>query len=89
MCILFALVPEACVCVQCDIYLSILDSLSIYLSMYLVCIYLHVPGPCGARGACAGVWHVCVCVCVCVCVSLNYFALVLSLCYSTGVRVRA
>jgi len=76
------------VCVQCDTYLSILDGhgLSIYLSMYLVCIYLYVPGPCRARGVCAGVCHVCVCVCVCVCVSLNYFALVLSLCCSTGVR---
>ena len=47
------------------------------------------PGPCGARGACAGVCHVCVCVCVCVCVSLNYFALDLSLSCSTGVRVGA
>jgi hypothetical protein len=70
ICILFALVPEVCVCVQCDTYLSILDGhgLSIYLSMYLVCIYLYVPGPCRARGVCAGVCHVCVCVCVCVCV---------------------
>jgi hypothetical protein len=55
--------------------------------MYLVCIYLYVPGPCRVRGACTGVYHVCVCVCVCVCVSFNYFALVLSLCCSTGVRV--
>ena len=64
ICILFALVPEVCVCVQCDTYLSILDGhgLSIYLSMYLVCIYLYVPGPCRARGACAGVFHLCVCV---------------------------
>jgi hypothetical protein len=63
-----------CVCVQCDIYLSILDGLSIYLSMYLVCISdLYVPGPCRARGACVGVCHVCVCVCVCVC--FNYLRL--------------
>ena len=33
--------------------------------------------------------HSAVCVCVCVCVSINYFALVLSLCCSTGVRVGA
>ena len=101
-CILFALVPEVCVCtVQ---YLSIylrLSILSIYLSMYLVCIYLYVPGPCRARGAFAGVCHVCVCVCVCVCVfvSFNCFVLdlfwvctdrqVLSLDCSTGVCVGA
>jgi hypothetical protein len=41
ICILFALVPEVCVCVQCGIYPSILDSLSIYLSVYLVCVNLH------------------------------------------------
>jgi hypothetical protein len=57
---------RVCVRAQCDIYLSILNDLSIYLSMYLVCISdLYVPGPCRARGACAGVCHVCVCVCVC------------------------
>ncbi len=59
-------------------------------------------GPCRARGACAGVCHLCVCVFItavpmkklfawgdwCVCAPFNYFALVLSLYSSTGVAAQ-
>ena len=74
-----------CVCVQCD--MSMYLRLSIYLPMYLSrCIFLYVPSPCRARGACGGVYHVCVCVRMCFFVSFNCFALVLSLYCSTGVE---
>ena len=71
ICILFALVPEVCVCVQCDIYLSILDGLSIYLPTYpcisYVSIYMFLALVVPEVPVLESAMCVCVCVCVCVC----------------------
>ena len=70
---MYPLRPRArgvCLCVQCDIYLSILDGLSIYLPIYVSRIYLSI---CSWPSSCQRClrWSLpCVCVCVCVCVCL-------------------
>ena len=80
--------PCSILCYTCDdrtlvcVCVCVCTCVCVYVCVCMcVCVYV-----CMCVYVCVCVF---VCVCVCVCVSLNYFALVLSLCCSTGVRVRA